>query len=188
MSDALRTAQSIAGFSKNREPLDHYPTPEIAVTNLLKRGTFTGSIWEPCCGSGNIAKFLSDCYASDIRSDNIYGDGGVDFLQTYRVVDNIVTNPPYSKALEFVEHALRCSSRKVAMLCKLQFLEGSKRFYFFKENPPCRIYVFSKRLPLAKAEDNRKQSSMLAFAWYIWEKNIKTSPVIHWINTDEVQE
>jgi hypothetical protein len=177
----LKTAQSISGFSKNREQLDHYPTPDIAVTALLQKEVFKGTVWEPCCGFGNIAKHFNNCIATDIRLDDIYGEGGVDFLKTYKKVDHIVTNPPYSLAQEFVEHSLGCVNHKVAMLCKLAFLEGKKRYDLFKINPPKKVYVFSKRLPLTKASSNTKQSSMIPFAWFVWEKGYSGKPEIEWI-------
>lgn len=31
----LRTAQSISGFSKTREPMDNYPTPDIATLSRV---------------------------------------------------------------------------------------------------------------------------------------------------------
>lgn len=59
------------------------------------------------------------------------GDYCRDFL--LETLDNfegdIITNPPYKYALEFVERALESvlPGRKVAMFLKLQFLEGQKR-------------------------------------------------------------
>lgn len=180
----LKKAQSIVGFSENRNSMDNYPTPEIAVIELLKRETFPGLVWEPACGSGNIAKFFDNCMASDIRKNNIYGEGGVDFLFENRKVDCVVTNPPYRYAQKFVEQALFCTNKKVAMLLKLVFLESISRYALFQESPLKTVYVFSKRLPLTKEGDNRKQSSMLAFAWFVWEHGYKGKPVIEWINTE----
>jgi len=177
----LKPAQSIAGFSKSRARNDHYPTPSIAVEKLLEKEVFEGTVWEPCCGEGNIARFFPNCMASDIRKDNIYGEKGIDFLKTERNVDNIITNPPYALAQQFVEHSLACSNVKVAMLCKLAFLEGKARNAMFKNHPPKTVYVFSKRLPLTKAGDTRKQSSMIPFAWFIWEKGYKGKTSIDWI-------
>ena len=47
---------------------------------------------------------------------------------------DIITNPPYKYALEFVEHALNIvqQGRKVAMFLKLTILEGKARKAFFK--------------------------------------------------------
>ena len=64
---------------------------------------------------------------------------------------DIITNPPYKYALEFVQKALDSVQvgRKVAMFLKLQFLEGKARKQFFLENPPKVVYVSSSRLNCA---------------------------------------
>ncbi len=177
----LRRAQSISGFSKTREPMDNYPTPDIAVLSLLENETFDGVVWEPACGSGNIARHFKNCIATDIRYDNVYGKTGIDFLNEYRRVNHIVTNPPYRLAQQFVEHALECVDGKVAMLCKLAFLEGKARYSLFKQHPVRTVYVFSKRLPLTKEGDSRKQSSMIPFAWFVWDKGYQGKTTVDWI-------
>ena len=179
----LRRAQSISGFSNTREPMDNYPTPDIAVTSLLENETFDGSVWEPACGSGNIARHFPGCIATDIRRDNIYGEPGIDFLTEFRRVDHIITNPPYRLAQQFVEHALECANGKVAMLCKLAFLEGKARYLLFKKHPIRTVYVFSKRLPLTKEGDTLNQSSMIPFIWFVWEKGYTGKTNIDWILT-----
>jgi hypothetical protein len=177
----LRRAQSISGYSTTREPMDNYPTPDIATLSLLAREDFPGTIWEPACGSGNIARHFPHCIATDIRSDNIFGEAKIDFLTEYRQVDHIITNPPYRLALPFAQHALECASGKVAMLCKLAFLEGKARYALFQEHPMKTVYVFSKRLPLTKEGDKRKQSSMIPFAWFVWENGYQGKTIIEWI-------
>jgi hypothetical protein len=179
----LRKAQSISGFSNTREPMDNYPTPNIAVLSLLKHESFNGIVWEPACGSGNIAKHFPGCLASDIRDDGIFGETGVDFMNDFRVVDHIITNPPYRLAQQFAEHSLKCAKKKVAMLCKLAFLEGKSRYSLFKNYPIKTVYVFSKRLPLTKEHDTRRQSSMIPFAWFVWHVGYKGQTTIEWILT-----
>ena len=51
---------------------------------------------------------------------------------------NIVTNPPYKYAQEFVEKALSIipEGKKVAMFLKLTFLEGKARRALFRSTPP----------------------------------------------------
>lgn len=178
---ALRKAQSISGFSHTREPMDNYPTPDIAVLSLLEHESFDGVVWEPACGSGNIARHFPGCIATDLRYDNIYGETGIDFLTEFRRVDHVITNPPYRLAQPFVEHALECATGKVAMLCKLAFLEGKARYALFKRHPMKTVYVFSKRLPLTKEGDTRKQSSMIPFAWFVWEKGYTGKTTVEWI-------
>jgi len=173
---------SIVGFSHNRADKDFYPTPPFAVRELLKRETFEGTVWECASGDGAIAKFFPNCIASDIRTDEeVFGEKGIDFLKTKRNVDNIITNPPYRYAQKFVEHALRYANKKVAMLLKLVFLEGSGRYRMFKDSPLKVVYVFCKRLPIYRKDYVGKNSGLIAYAWFVWDKSYKGKPTIEWI-------
>jgi hypothetical protein len=117
-----------------------------------------------------------------------YGKGEVDFLKCCDESQrDIVTNPPYKYATEFVYHALDVVSKgcKVAMFLKLQFLEGKKRKKLFEKHPPKTIYVSSSRLLCAKNGDfksKEKEGSAVAYAWYVWEKGYEGDTVIKWIN------
>jgi len=174
--------QSIVGYGKNRAVADFYPTPSFAVEELLKRETFEGTIWECASGNGAIAKFFPNCMASDIRiGDSIYGEKGIDFLQTYRKVDNIITNPPYKYAQEFVERALFCSQKKVAMLLKLVFLESISRKKLFDRKLLKTVYVFRRRLKIYADGKLGKNSGLIAYAWFVWDKNYNGLPMIDWI-------
>lgn len=117
-----------------REQNDYYATDPKMVEALLKVETFDKYIWEPACGEGHIAKVL-EAHGYDVSSSDLiyrgYGDAEpYDFLKhnDYLYDMDIITNPPYKYALEFVEKALASISEghKVAMLLKLQFLEGQK--------------------------------------------------------------
>lgn len=111
----------------------------------------------------------------------------IDFLSTEHSDFDIITNPPYKYAKEFVEHALDIvdNGRKVAMFLKLTFLESKARRELFKRYPPKRILVFSERVQCAKNGDFKayKQggSNAVAYAWYIWEKGYKGEPTVGWI-------
>ena len=99
---------------------------------------------------------------------------------------DIITNPPYSKAMEFVEHALEIveDGRKVAMFLKIQFLEGKARRALFDKFPPKTIYVSSSRLHCAMNGDFEKyaKSNAICYAWFVWEKGYTGETVIKWIN------
>lgn len=99
---------------------------------------------------------------------------------------DIITNPPYSKAQEFVEHALDISSDgcKVAMFLKIQFLEGKSRRALFDKHPPKTVYVSTGRLRCAMNGDFEKyaKSNAVCYAWYVWVKGYTGDTVIKWIN------
>lgn len=175
-----------------REPNDYYATEPNAVELLLEQETFTPYVWEPACGEGHISKVLEAHGYKVLSTDLIdrgYGEGGVDFLSIkYEdirsdISRDIITNPPYKYAKEFVEHALEISmySTKVAMFLKLTFLEGQSRRELFAKNPPKTVYVSSARLQCGK-NGVFEGSSATAYAWFVWEKGYHGRTVIKWIN------
>ena len=177
----MKNNLSIVGFGNNRAVADFYPTPDYATEELLKREHFNGSVWECACGDGAIAKFFPNCIATDLRTDLGYGDGGINFLTENRKVNNIITNPPYSIAQKFIEHAIECADEKVVMLLKLVFLESVSRKTLFDRNLLRTVYVFRRRLKIYKNGILGKNSGLIAYAWYVWDKNYNGKPVIDWI-------
>lgn len=127
-----------------REPMDYYATDPRAVEMLLDMETFAPVIWEPACGEGHIAKVLQAHGHEVISTDLIYRGFGdpepMDFLtETFPDFEgDIITNPPYSAGMEFVERALETvrPGGKVAMFLKVQFLEGKRRGELFRKTPP----------------------------------------------------
>ena len=174
-----------ANFKNDREKHDFYATPEIATLSLLDKEKFTGNIWKCACGDGAISKVLKNknykVYSSDLINRG-YGDETIDFLNTNKKFDNIITNPPFSLSQKFVEHGLKSINNKLAILNKLSFLEGIKRKPFFLNTPLKSVYVFSFRIPYLKGGINAtKRGSVMAFAWFIWEKDYNGKPTIDWI-------
>lgn len=178
-----------------REKNDYYATDPKAVEILLENEQFSPYVWECACGEGHISNVLKakgyKVKSSDLIDRGYEGTEVIDFLQTRKedlkndFSRDIITNPPYKFAKEFVEHALDISmdSAKVAMFLKLTFLEGQARRTMFDKNPPTRIYVFSGRVKCAKNGDFEGMgSSAVAYAWFVWEKGYKGSPIIKWVN------
>ena len=175
---------------EEREPYDYYATDPKAVDYLLKYETFDHNIGECACGEGHLAKTLSEhgyiVRATDLI-DRGYGIGGIDFLQ-YEGTHNgdIITNPPYKFAKEFVEKALSIipDGNRVAMFLKLQFLEGKARRKMFEKFPPRYIYVSTSRLCCAMNGDFDKysKSNAVTYAWFIWEKGYTGEPIVRWFN------
>ena len=115
--------------------------------------------------------------------DRGYGKGGVDFfLQTEMFDGDIITNPPYKYAQEFIEHALELvpDNHKVCMFLKVQFLEGKARRTLFEEQPPKTIWVSSSRIQCGR--NGVFSGSMIAYAWYIWQKGYRGATEIKWFN------
>ena len=171
---------------------DYYCTPPQAVEELLKREQFSHYILEPAVGGGSIAAVLVDhdykVQSMDIVDRGYVGTEVRDFLATTQddlnFSPDIITNPPYAMAKEFVEHALDISmdSVKVAMFLKIQFLESKKRYELFKKYPPKKIYVFVNRVNCGKNGIFGKESSAVCYAWFVWKKGYKGLPRVDWIS------
>ena len=174
-----------------REPMDYYAADPKAVEMLLKLEQFAPVIWEPACGEGHISKVLQAHGYEVLSTDLVYRGFGdpepLDFLtETLDGFEgDIITNPPYSAGLEFVQRALESvrPGGKVAMFLKVQFLEGQKRGAFFKITPPRIVYISRSRLACYKNGDmSAKPESAIAYAWYVWEKGFTGDSVIKWFN------
>ena len=164
----------------NREKDDFYATPDWAIDALLDREEFFGEIWEPACGDGAICKRLKhygyeNIYATDLV-DRGYGDDHFDFMNSHRQTHNIITNPPFKIGTKFTLHALNLSRCKVAIFNKLSFLEGKERrdrLYSLNMLECC--YVFGERVGFNGG------GGMLAFAWFVFNKNYNGKPGLEWI-------
>jgi len=174
-----------------RETNDFYATHPKEVEKLLQVETFNKNIFEPCVGQGHIANVLKasgyKVKAADLVYRGYIGTVVADFLKTeyHELIDcDIITNPPYKYAQEFLEKSLEIipTGNKVAMLLKLTFLEGQKRQTMFKKYPPKYIYVHSARALCAKnGEFEKYPSSAVAYAWFIWVKGNKAEPIVRWL-------
>ena len=183
---------------KEREIHDYYATEPKALELLLELEEFSPYVWECACGEGHLSEVLVrngyKVKSSDIINRGYIGTEIIDFLGISKadivndVSRDIITNPPYKYAKEFVEHALDISmdGTKVAMFLKVQFLEGKARRELFKKHPPKMIWVASSRLLCAKNGEFQRMreggGSAVAYAWFIWEKGYKGKTTIGWFN------
>lgn len=149
-------------------------------------------MWEVACGEGHLSKRLEE-YGHDVYSTDLidrgYGIGGIDFLKcTMKWDSDILTNPPYKYAQQFVEHALELipDGSKVFMFLKLQFLEGKARRKLFDTGCLKTLWVSTSRILCAKNAkfDEMKAGggSAVAYAWYEFQKGYKGDTTIKWIN------
>ena len=145
---------------KDRQQDDYYATDPIAIDKLLSAGAeINHKVWECACGEGHLAKRLSE-KGFEVKSTDLvnrgFGISGIDFLNQSEIFDgDILTNPPYKYAKEFVEKALSLleNGHKAFMFLKLTFLESKSRKIMFQKYPPKCVYVFSERCLCAKNGD-----------------------------------
>lgn len=195
MPDWTGTAHSVyttLGASNHtadeRQQDDFYATDPRAIDALLTKTTLHHNLWECACGAGHLSKRLEELGYNVKSSDLVdrgYGTPSVDFLKCMERFDgDIITNPPFKYAQQFVEHALTLvpDGRRVFMFLRLQFLEGKNRRKLFDTGTLKTVYVFSSRISTFKGGSTESATMAIAFAWFEFEKGYKGKPTIEWIN------
>ena len=140
--------------------------------------------------NGHLSKVLKEKGYDVASSDLInrgYEEDCIDFLKYesgFPLELDILTNPPYKYAKEFVEHALELQQNGyyTIMFLKIQFLEGKERYKLFQKYPPKYVYVNSSRqLCAMNGEFEKFKTTALCYCWFIWEKGFQGEPIIRWI-------
>jgi hypothetical protein len=182
------TAKVRKGDAAHREKDDWYATPPAATRALLDVEQFNPTVWEPACGDGAISRILEEAGHTVISTDLVnrgWGRSGRDFLLEFEPsAEDIVTNPPFKLADEFVLHARALGTRKLAMLLRTAYLEGRDRYRrVFSVWPPIRVWQFSGRQTLWRGDDpNAKdRGGAIAFCWMVWERGFAGSPTLGWL-------
>jgi hypothetical protein len=178
---------SSAHSEGERQQHDFYATDPKAIELLLKLEQFK-NVWESACGEGHLSKVLVENNIHGKSSDLI--DRGYGEVLNFLGIDiqdwdgDIITNPPFRFAKEFVQKALSIvpEGRKVAMFLRIQFLEGKDRKAFFKNNLPKTVYVSSSRIKCGINGDFSGGSSAACYCWIVWEKGWMGETVLKWFN------
>lgn len=138
---------------------DFYPTPKEPVEKILAEIDFTdvSSFVEPCRGDGVIYDRIA------CKKDYAEIRENIDYFNVDFKCDLIVTNPPFSIALDFLEKSLR-ESKTVVYLLRLNFLGSQKRQEFWKKNPPSHLFTLSKRPSFTG-----KGTDATEYAWFVWD-------------------
>lgn len=180
-------------ISIERQHLDWYATKPDDVKQLLKAigNEISGSVWEPACGTGHISEVMKangyNVFSSDIV-DRGYNDITGDFLSLdcKDQFDIIITNPPYSLAQEFVEHAMKQvkDGGLAIFLMRTLFVDGQARYndLYSKCNPKY-IYSFVKRTyGLIGGDSDNKSSTAMSHSWFIFQKGFSGDTIFRWMD------
>jgi len=156
---------------------DFFETPAWVTRAILPHLPLCNSVLDPCAGKGAILKVVSERIGVDL-CDGIEIDpelaeqamryGGVttgDALKEDWMTGLVVMNPPFSKALPFVERALeqtRSRGGTVAALLRLGMMASQARAPFWKANP-ADVLVLPKRPSFTG-----KGTDATEYAWFVW--------------------
>jgi hypothetical protein len=167
--------------------LVYFPTPPWAARSGAELLRFLDpsarEVREPACGEGHMAAPLAEYFdvtASDIHP---FGFGSVaDFLDEAEdgpECDWIFTNPPFPPAAKFLRLGLRRARRGVALLLRLQFLEGVGRHRLLHgAEPLTACAVFAERVAMTLGRWDPEASTATGYAWFFWMKGASPRPLI----------
>jgi len=189
---------------RERSPRDFYETPiELAIKAMDRlyedenlpidlRGLDAGcgnGIWGVASTILPVNKVIDgiDIELQDIVTCAFYSSVITGNFLEYKsdyAYDIVFGNPPYSLAEEFIRHSftLLKEGGYIYFLLRLSFLEGIDRGkYLFKNYPPKRVYVCSRR-PSFFSTGNRHTTDTLAYAMFLWQEGYEDRPEIDFLD------
>lgn len=153
---------------------DAYQTPSWCIDLIFKEISWPNveSFGEPCIGTGNILHLVP----IDIHAEWAEIEDGLDYFDITFDVDLIVTNPPFSQALKFLQKSLN-EAKTVIYLLRLNYLGSKNRKEFWNDNQPSHLFALSRRPSFTP--DGKTDS--IEYSWFCWDGGnlLKRSPGIY---------
>jgi hypothetical protein len=170
---------------------DWYVEPPWCSRRLFEVESFTGTIWDPACGGGNIPEAAKQAgyavHASDIADRGYPGSYCLDFFKSGARHAAIVCNPPYSIGGKFVRHALTLAD-KVAVIFPLARLNAA---HWIHATPLRRVWLLSPRpsMPPGRviAAGLKPGGGRVDFCWLVFERGYGGTPELRWLYRDGVE-
>jgi hypothetical protein len=186
MSRAIHTTAGNHAGPRSTRGFESYATPPSATEALMRAEKLPHRVWEPCSGTGHIARVLRA--AGHIVDENDLAADGVDFRDQLKAPPGtaaIVTNPPFSLAADFVAHGLTLVP-VVAILERIQFLESDARGALFDSGKLERVLIFRNRVPRMHAEGwtGKHAAPAMTLAWFVFRRDYSGFPRINWIRCE----
>ena len=175
---------------------DYYATPPQDTELFLQNYDISNcnQILEPSCGEGHMSEVIRKYMhprgwlTSRDLVDRGYKNTEVkDFFETKdEYYDLVITNPPFSHALKFIEKGLELSDN-VIVLAKIQLLEGKARSKVLSKLGLKEIYGHVERCNCwrngeeVNPKDGKPWSGAMFMAWYVFEKGYEGKPEYNWL-------
>jgi hypothetical protein len=169
---------------------EHYVEPQWCSTRLFDVESFDGAVLDPCCGWGRVVVaarahgYQAD--GADIVDRGFPGTVIENLLSRERPTPNIVTNPPFGSVLRrFVEHAVRVSQRKTAVIFPVARLNAAT---WLRDLPLARVWLMTPRPSMPPgayiAAGNKPKGGRVDFGWLVFDRLHRGPPSCVWLRRD----
>jgi hypothetical protein len=175
----------------DREDDDFYSEPEWCSRRLFEVEEFRGLIWDPCCGLGSVIRSARAAQLSNFASDIADHGYGVrqDFLTapapTIAGLFNVVCNPPFKLAREFVECALELGAAKAAVIFSIRRLNAA---HWLEPLPLARIWLLTPRPSMPPGEvilrGEKPGGGKTDFCWLVFDRAHNSPRTFDWLHRD----
>ena len=197
---------SSAVMNQRSEPpdsLDDFPTPPWATRALFEHvlkldcePVGEQTVWEPCCGRGDMVHVLVERFRAVIASDvHDYSrreislpvhwmNLPVEFIgsQDHHICDWIITNPPFNRAEELIKKALVVARVGIAVLVRTNFIEGQDRYRdLYSVHPPAIVAQFAERVPMFRGRLHPEGRSATSYCWIVFRVDRNDGCNLIWI-------
>jgi hypothetical protein len=167
---------------------DWYTEPSWCSSRLFEAEPFVGSIHDPAAGIGRIVDAARTHGHHATGADIVDRGSGFavrDFALVTTPVANIVVNPPFGIAREFVGHALTLAAHKVAVVFPVARLNAAR---WLADTPLRRIWLLTPRPSMPPGEaimrGEKASGGKTDFCWLVFEQGFKGKPAIGWLHRD----
>ena len=108
--------------------------------------------------------------------DRSFGFMVQDFAFATEPVDNVVTDPPFALARQFVDHALELTRRRIAILFSIARLNAAR---WLEDTPFRQLWLLTPRPSMPPGEvilrGEKPGGGKTDFAWLVFEQAIQVS-------------
>jgi predicted RNA methylase len=154
-------------------------------------------ILEPCAGKGSVRDVLSSRYGSGaVEAYDIEPEEGVkqaDFLEEDRRFPTVITNPPFSLSMEFIQKCMEVATSRFSLLFPIEYIHGQERYEKLfsgvdRWELAC-LHVYTRRAMMTNSyrQDGMYGTGMVTWAWFTWMRRafpVRSNPKIYWIDNN----
>jgi len=166
------------------QQVEFLPTSAWAVLRFLEDVQLPGGRWlEPCVGGGSIVKAVNSVRSDvewvtlDIKQrPEFVPDRIGNYLQLHQEIgdfDVVMFNPPFTRALEFVQLAYE-HAKHVCMFQRLNWIANGKRAEWIRSRMPG-LHILPNR-PGHLAE--KGSTDMQEYAWFLWPRQYDETRIL----------